>query len=125
MNELMSPPALDPNDVIGLVAVIGSISFATLTSLAAAIAYWAVNRQRQETLRLAIDKGASLAELQPQQPSAVRDFRQGMFFLTTGAGLGVALGISGGLEAAAFAAIPMAAGLGRIAVARATRRLAA
>lgn len=123
MNELGPIPA-DPNDLIGLVSVVGGVSFLTLSTLAGFVAWWAVSRQREQTLRLAIEKGLSPETLRPQS-TPVRDFRQGMFLVSTGVGLGIALGLSGGLAAAAFAAIPIAAGTGKIAVARATRRLTA
>jgi len=92
-----------------------------VSSLAAAGGWFGVNRQRE---RLAIEKGLNPADVRPQ-PSPVRDFRQGMFLVSTGLGLGIALLVSGGLAVAAFAATPIAAGAGKIAVARATRRLAA
>jgi hypothetical protein len=123
MNELLPGP-IDAEALTGLFAVIGGISFVTITSIAAALAWFGVHRQREQTMRLAIEKGVSPADLRPQ-PSPVRDFRQGMLLVSAGVGLGIALGISGGLAAAAFAAIPIAAGTGKIAVARATRRLPA
>lgn len=120
-----APLAVDSSDVIGLVAVAGVFAFLTLSGLAGAIAWWAVSRQREQTLRLAIEKGMAPSTLRPD-PSPARDLRQGLLFVSTGVGLAVALGLSAGLDAAAFAAIPIAAGLGRIAIARATaRRLSA
>lgn len=120
MTEI-APLAVDSNDVIGLVAVAGGLAFVTLSGIAGAIAWWAVSRQREQTLRLAIEKGMDPSTLRPD-PSPVRDLRQGLFFVSTGIGLAIALGLSAGLDAAAFAAIPIAAGLGRITIARATAR---
>lgn len=123
MTEI-APLVVDSENLIGLVAVAGGLAFVTISGVASAVAWWAVSRQREQTLRLAIEKGMDPSTLRPD-PTPIRDLRQGLFFVSTGIGLAIALGLSAGVDAAAFAAIPIAAGLGRIGVARATRRLTA